>query len=71
MQPYVPFHVQWSKLMLKFDMKLTCYMAFTFVMANFLIDKPCRPQTPLLIYALYLMLMITSKLIGYSPLFSS
>ncbi len=39
---------------IKCDMKLTCCVAFTFVIADFLVDKPCRPQTPLVIYALYL-----------------
>ncbi len=28
--------------------------AFTFVIADFLVDKPCRPQKTLLTYALYL-----------------
>ncbi len=39
---------------IKFDMNWTCCLSFTFVIVDFLVDKPCRPQTPLLIYALYL-----------------
>ncbi len=38
---------------IKFDIKWTCCLAFTFVIVDFLVDKPCRPQKPLLIYALY------------------
>ncbi len=55
---------------IKFDMKLTCCLAFTFVIVGFLVDKPCRPLKPLLIYALYLTVN-TYKLIGDSPLFRS
>ncbi len=39
---------------IKLDMKLTCCLVFTFVTADFLVDKAYRPQNPLLIYALYL-----------------
>ncbi len=35
-------------------MKLTFCLAFTFVIVDFSVDKPCRPQKPLLIYAVYL-----------------
>ncbi len=39
---------------IQFDMKWTCCLAFTFVIVDFLVDKPCKAQQPLLIYALYL-----------------
>ncbi len=39
---------------IKFDMTLTCCLDLTFVIADFLVDKACRPQKPLLVYALYL-----------------
>ncbi len=39
---------------IEFDMKLTSCLAFTFVIVDFLVDKQCRPQQPLLIYALYI-----------------
>ncbi len=40
--------------LIKFDMKLACCLAFTFVITDFLVDKPYRPLQPLLIYAVYL-----------------
>ncbi len=51
-QPSVPFHVEWVKVYA--ELNLTYCRAFTFVIADFLVDKPCRPQKPLLIDALYL-----------------
>ncbi len=35
-------------------MKLTCSLAFTFVIVDFLVDTPYRPQKYLRIYALCL-----------------
>ncbi len=58
----------WSK----FDMKLTCCLAFTFVIADFLVDKPSVDHKNLYSFIHCIkMLMIVSKLTGYSHLVSS
>ncbi len=45
MQPCVSFHVQGIKAY--DELNLTCFLAFTFAIADSLVDKPCRPQKPL------------------------
>ncbi len=50
----IPYPVGESLCWIKFDMKMTFCPTFTFVNADFVVDKPCRPQTPLLIYVLFL-----------------
>ncbi len=52
MQSCVPLYVQWVKAYT--DLNVTCCLAFTLVITDFLDDKTCRPQKLLLINAVYL-----------------
>ncbi len=52
MNQYHEWPYEYSPLSESCDLKLTCSLAFTFVMADFLVAKPCRPPKCLLVYAL-------------------
>ncbi len=36
-----------NRILIKFNMKLICCLTFTFAIADFIVDKPCRPRYPL------------------------
>ncbi len=67
----IPYPMGQSLCWIKSNMKLACCLAFTFVITEFLVDKPCRLQNLYSCMHCIKILMITSKLAGNSCLCSS